>query len=53
MAETFLLTGSVGCIGSWTLRNLVDEGANIIATDLSPDRSRPGLLLSDDELNDG
>ena len=52
MPETFLVTGSVGCIGAWTLRNLVDDGANIIATDLTSDRSRPELLLSDEELND-
>ena len=52
MTETFLLTGSLGCIGAWTLRNLVDQGVNVIASDLSSDHSRPGLLLSDDELND-
>jgi hypothetical protein len=25
--ETFLITGSMGCIGAWVLRNLVSEGA--------------------------
>ena len=52
MTETFLVTGSLGCIGAWTLRNLVDEGVHVIASDVSSDRSRPSLLLSDDELND-
>ncbi len=49
--DTFLITGSFGCIGAWVLRNLVDEGANIIATDLADDPVRPRLLLGDDELS--
>jgi len=48
--EVILLTGSVGCIGSWVMRHLLNEGADFIATDLSEDRSRPRLLMSDDEL---
>ena len=26
--ETFLVTGAMGCIGSWVLKNLVKEGVN-------------------------
>jgi nucleoside-diphosphate-sugar epimerase len=48
--ETFLITGSMGCIGAWVLRNLVSEGATIIASDLATDPVRPGQLLSDEEL---
>ncbi len=48
--NTFLITGSLGCIGAWVLRNLIDEGVTIIATDLADDPVRPRLLLSDDEL---
>jgi UDP-glucuronate 4-epimerase len=48
--QTFLVTGSTGCIGAWVLRNLVAEGARIIATDLSLDAVRPRLLLSDTQL---
>ena len=48
--ETFLITGSMGCIGAWVMRNLVDEGVNIVATDLSTEPTRPRLLLADDEL---
>ena len=48
--ETFLITGSMGCIGSWVLRNLVDEGVNIVATDLATEPTRPRLLLSEAEL---
>lgn len=48
--ERFLVTGTMGCIGAWVLRHLVDEGAAIVAADLSTDRARPRLLLSDTEL---
>ena len=41
----------MGCIGAWVLRNLIDEGVNIIATDLDTKPTRPRLLLSDDELD--
>jgi len=53
--QTFLITGSMGCIGAWVLRNLVTEmnsggDVKIVATDLAMDPVRPTLLLSDDEL---
>lgn len=48
--ETFMITGAMGCIGAWVLRNLVDENVRVIATDLATNPVRPGLLLSGDEL---
>lgn len=53
--QTFLITGSMGCIGAWVLRNLITEmnavgNLEIIATDLASDPVRPSLLLSEDEL---
>lgn len=48
--ETFMLTGSMGCIGAWALRNLVREGVQVVATDLATDPVRPRLLLTEDEL---
>ena len=45
-----LVTGSGGCIGSWTLAILVRAGIPVVAFDLAPDRRRPSLLLSDEEL---
>lgn len=48
--ETFMITGSMGCIGAWVLRNLVDQGVKVIATDLATDPVRPALLLSPEEL---
>lgn len=40
----------MGCIGAWVLRNLVNDGTEVVATDLASDPVRPRLLLSDDEL---
>jgi UDP-glucuronate 4-epimerase len=52
--ETFLVTGAMGCIGAWALRNLVRDGATVIAGDLAtdprPEGSRPRQVLSKDEL---
>ena len=45
-----LVTGAGGCIGSWTLAILVRAGVPVVAFDLSDDRRRPGLLLSEAEL---
>ncbi len=52
MTETFLVTGSFGCIGAWVLRVLVDEGVPVVATDLAADPVRPRLLLSEEELQE-
>lgn len=48
--ETFLVTGAMGCIGAWVLRNLVSENTSVVASDLATDPIRPGLLLSAEEL---
>ena len=49
--ETFMLTGSMGCIGAWTLRNLVHEGVRVVATDLATDPVRPRQVMSEEELS--
>ncbi len=48
--EKFFVTGSMGCLGAWVIRHLIDEGADFVASDLGEDPVRPRLLLSDDEL---
>ena len=48
--EKLLITGSMGCIGSWVMRHMLDEGADFIATDLGDDPVRPRLLMSEDEV---
>ena len=49
-AERFLVTGAYGCIGAWTVRQLVDEGVRVVTLDLSDDPRRLRLLLGEDEL---
>lgn len=48
--EKILITGALGCIGSWVVRHLLDDGTDFVATDLSTDPVRPRLLLSDKEI---
>jgi UDP-glucuronate 4-epimerase len=52
MEDRYLVTGAMGCLGAWTIRLLVDEGADVVAFDLSADDRRLRLLLDDDDLAD-
>ena len=45
-----LLTGAAGCIGSWVMALCSKAGVPIIAFDLSEDKSRLKLLMSDEEI---
>jgi nucleoside-diphosphate-sugar epimerase len=45
-----LLTGAGGCIGSWALALLTRAGVNAVAFDLSENKRRPQLLMSDADL---
>jgi nucleoside-diphosphate-sugar epimerase len=45
-----LVTGAGGCIGSWVLAILTRAGVPAVAFDLSDDRRRPLLLMTEDEL---
>lgn len=44
MSERFLVTGSLGCIGAWTVKLLADAGEAVVATDLASDAARWRLL---------
>ena len=48
--DCFLVTGALGCIGAWTVRNLVREGVHVAAFDLGDHRHRLQLLLSPEEI---
>lgn len=50
MTDTFLITGAMGCLGAWTIRNLLEQGRKAVAFDLSTDPYRLKLLMSDDEV---
>lgn len=43
--KKYLITGSMGCLGAWTLYHLVKRGERAISFDISEDRSRLNLLL--------
>jgi nucleoside-diphosphate-sugar epimerase len=45
-----LVTGAGGCIGSWALAILTRAGVPAVAFDLSDDRRRPLLLMSEEEI---
>jgi UDP-glucuronate 4-epimerase len=48
--ERFLVTGALGCIGAWTVRTLVREGAAVTGFDLGTDPRRLRLIMTPDEL---
>jgi nucleoside-diphosphate-sugar epimerase len=45
-----LITGAGGCIGSWAMALLVRAGVPAVVYDLSQDKRRPRLLMSEDQL---
>jgi UDP-glucuronate 4-epimerase len=50
VTERFLVTGAHGCIGAWTIAELVRGGTEVVALDLTPGHGRAALLLDDAEL---
>lgn len=42
--ERFLVTGALGCIGSWTVKRLIDAGTPVVASDLAQDAHRWRLI---------
>lgn len=50
MSERFLVTGVLGCLGAWTARMLVEDGAEVVGFDLGSDPRRLRELMSDDQL---
>jgi UDP-glucuronate 4-epimerase len=49
--ERFLVTGALGCIGAWTVRQLAREGVPVVAFDLGTDPRRLELIMTSDELS--
>mgnify|MGYP001056018052 CR=1 FL=1 len=48
--ERFLVTGALGCIGAWTVRNLVREGVPTVVFDLATNPHRLKLIMTPEEL---
>ena len=49
MAETYLVTGGMGCIGAWALYHLQRSGKRAVNFDQSSDRQRIDWLMSAEE----
>ena len=49
-AERFLVTGALGCIGAWTVRELVREGVSVVGYDVGTNPRRLALVTTPDEL---
>jgi nucleoside-diphosphate-sugar epimerase len=45
MADRWLVTGALGCIGAWTIRTLLDEGEDVVGYDLGDDARRLALVI--------
>ena len=48
--EKYLITGALGCLGAWVIRNLVQVGIQPVAFDVSNDRHRLELIMKPDEI---
>ncbi len=48
--ERFLVTGALGCIGTWVVRDLVRDGVAVTAFDLGAEPARWPLAMSDEEI---
>ncbi len=48
--ERFLVTGALGCIGAWTVRNLAHEGATVVTFDQATDPRRIRQISSDEDF---
>jgi len=49
-AERFLVTGAFGCVGAWTVRELIREGTPVVGFDLGTNNRRLAQILEPDEL---
>lgn len=51
MNERWLVTGALGCIGSWVVRVLAEEGADVTTLDLDTDGQRLELVVGRELLS--
>ena len=50
MSEHFFITGAMGCIGAWVVKNLVESGVTTTVFDWSENKHRLELIMSDTDL---
>lgn len=46
----FFITGAMGCIGAWVVKNLVEKELAVTVFDISPNRSRLELIMDRNQL---
>jgi nucleoside-diphosphate-sugar epimerase len=51
MEERFLVTGATGCIGAWTVRNLIRDDVYVGVLVRGDDRHRLRLIMGEDEIS--
>jgi nucleoside-diphosphate-sugar epimerase len=51
MDDRFMVTGALGCIGAWTVKLLLDEGAEVVVYDLGVSDHRLRLVLDERQLD--
>lgn len=51
MAETYFVTGALGCIGAWVVKTLVERGDSAFVFDLGGDTSRLKDLIDEEALD--
>lgn len=49
-SERFFITGALGCLGVWIVRNLVAEGVQVTVFDLGADRHRLEQVMRPDDI---
>ena len=49
--DRFIVTGALGCIGAWTVRNLVKAGISTAILDIGKRDHRLRLIMTEDEMN--
>ena len=48
--ENYFITGGMGCLGAWVIRNLIQAGKRTVIFDLSNDKSRLALIMTPQEI---
>ena len=49
-AEKYLITGGLGCLGAWIIRNLVQSGIQTVSFDINLDHHRLALVMEPEEI---
>lgn len=49
-SERFLIIGAMGCIGAWSVKRLLDDGATVVSYDLPGDPHRLKLIMGEGQI---